>query len=79
MRIFGYMHRRLYACTPTGRVVKCLAANSNLKACSLECGGKAPVIVFENGAVEKAAGEWLSRTPATEGSMAVGGWIRGWR
>lgn len=41
----------------TGQAVKCMAANSNMKACTLELGGKAPIILFEDGNVEKAARE----------------------
>lgn len=41
----------------SGQAVKCMAANSNMKACTLELGGKAPIILFEDGNVEKAARE----------------------
>lgn len=41
----------------TGQAVKCMAANSNMKACTLELGGKAPIILFDDGNVEKAASE----------------------
>lgn len=40
---------------PTGRILKKLAAESNLKHVSLELGGKSPQIVFEDADVETAA------------------------
>ena len=39
----------------TGQLVQIAAAQSNLKACSLELGGKSPLLVFEDADLEKAA------------------------
>ncbi|RTE69660.1 hypothetical protein BHE90_015952 [Fusarium euwallaceae] len=40
---------------PVGKKVQIAAARSNLKSCTLELGGKTPVIVFEDSDIAKAA------------------------
>ncbi|KAF2811311.1 aldehyde dehydrogenase [Mytilinidion resinicola] len=41
----------------TGRIIKKLAADSNMKSVSLELGGKSPLIVFSDANIEKAAAD----------------------
>jgi len=41
----------------TGRIIKKLAAETNLKDVSLELGGKSPMIVFPDANIAKAAGD----------------------
>ena len=45
-------HRTLCACIQSN--VQCAAANSNLKKCSLELGGKSPLIIFDDADLEQA-------------------------
>lgn len=45
--------------TITGQKVMTDAANSNLKSVSLECGGKSPLLIFEDADLEQAA-KWAS-------------------
>lgn len=40
---------------PTGKLIQKAAAESNLKSCTLELGGKSPLIVFEDAGLDKAA------------------------
>lgn len=39
----------------TGKLVQIAAAESNLKSCTLELGGKSPLVVFDDANLEKAA------------------------
>ena len=41
----------------TGRIIRRLAAETNLKGVSLELGGKSPMIVFPDANIGKAAGD----------------------
>ncbi|RHZ49038.1 uncharacterized protein CDV56_101992 [Aspergillus thermomutatus] len=41
--------------TKTGKLIQKAAVDSNLKSCTLELGGKSPLIVFEDADLEKAA------------------------
>jgi aldehyde dehydrogenase (NAD+) len=36
----------------TGKKIQAMAANSNLKRCTLELGGKSPCIIFEDADIE---------------------------
>ncbi|KAI8021045.1 Aldehyde dehydrogenase family 2 member C4 [Camellia lanceoleosa] len=59
--------------TEVGRLVMVAAAKSNLKAVSLELGGKSPVIIFDDADVDKAADLALLGILYNKGEICVAG------
>ncbi|CAL5397056.1 unnamed protein product [Camellia sinensis] len=59
--------------TEVGRLVMVAAAKSNLKAVSLELGGKSPVIIFDDADVDKAADLALLGIMYNKGEVCVAG------
>ncbi|PIN02804.1 Aldehyde dehydrogenase [Handroanthus impetiginosus] len=59
--------------TEVGRLVMQAAATSNLKAVSLELGGKSPFIIFDDVDVDKVADLALSGTMYNKGEICVAG------
>ncbi|XP_058184745.1 aldehyde dehydrogenase family 2 member C4-like [Rhododendron vialii] len=59
--------------TEVGRLVMQAAATSNLKAVSLELGGKSPLIIFDDADVEKAADLALLGILYNKGEICVAG------